>query len=252
MEAKTKEIITFSLIGIAAYIFADTIHEVIGHSLACLIIGQHITLLTSVYFRSTPGSVITDLGGPIANLIFGLLIFFVLKHRENMPILTMFLLLLLMAYNFFWFSGTILQSSFSKTGDWTYAIKELNIGSFGKPLLIIVGIDAYYLSIRLIGTHFKKFSSLYPGFPLKQSIFYSYIAAVAAAAIAGLFFSPDRIHAAFEGLLEMIGSIPILFMVSRKKVKLESLEIKPDMFLNATILVLFIIFCLTLGRGFVL
>lgn len=96
MEAKTKEIITFSLIGIAAYIFADTIHEVIGHSLACLIIGQHITLLTSVYFRSTPGSVITDLGGPIANLIFGLLMFFVLKHRENMPILTMFLLLLLM------------------------------------------------------------------------------------------------------------------------------------------------------------
>src|SRR5215470_6235351 len=42
---------TLAALGIAAYLIADVLHEVVGHGTACLMSGARITLLTSVYFR---------------------------------------------------------------------------------------------------------------------------------------------------------------------------------------------------------
>ena len=253
MNKKLTSLITFTLIGVAAYMLTDIIHEVIGHGGVCLLIGQKITLLTSVYFRSEPGSVITDLGGPISNLLAGLVLFYILKHRKDLPILTRLLLFLTMSYCFYWFSGTILQSSFSKTGDWTYAVKQLNIGPYGKPLLIILGIIAYHFSIKLSRIHLKKIDLFFTGFPLRQFIFYSYFSAALAATIAGLFFSPNRISAAREGLFEMIASLPILFIIPQKEVKVEADEIKLYNFaFNFIVIILFVLFCVTLGKGFIM
>jgi hypothetical protein len=251
LKSKDKILITFSLLGVAAYIFTDIIHEVIGHSGTCLLIGQHITLLTSVYFRSFPGSVITDLGGPLSNLLFVFLIALILKYGKNLSLLTAFLLFLTMSYNCFWFSGTVLQSSFSKTGDWTYAVEKLNIGTLGKPILIFAGITAYYFSIKLVRIFITSISTRFPNFPLRPFIYYSYFAAAVAAIIAGLFFAPDRIHSAFEGLLEMIASLPILFIARDNSKKSDTFYNKSNPALDFAICILFIVFCLTLGHGFV-
>ena len=247
MESKNK--LTFALLGIAAYILADTFHEVIGHGGGCLIVGQHINLISSAFFRSSPGSYITDLSGPIVNLILGSLIFVYLNREKNLPFVYRFLLLLTMAYNLFWFSGTILQSGFSKRGDWTYFISQMNIGTFGKPLLVVAGIAAYYFSIRLVGKQFQLFNSKFSEFPLKKAVHYSYIAAVVAAMIAGLFFAPDRINAAKEGLLEMIGSLPILFIRIEQKEQTENFGPGNNIILNVTICLAFVLFCSTLGHG---
>ena len=240
---KIKHITTFCLIGIAAYMATDFIHEVIGHSGTCLIIGQKIKLLTSVYFRSIPGSVLTDLGGPISNLLFGFVIFFILKQKKDFSISIWLLLSLTMLYNFYWFSGTILQSSFSKTGDWTYAINQLNIGIFGKLLLIIVGSISYYFSIRVNRVHFNKTNIIFSEFPLKQFIYYSYFSAAVSATIAGLFFAPDSMIAAYKGLLEMMASLPIIFIISKNKIKIVGYKIKsPHITFNYIIIILFILF----------
>jgi len=253
MHLKIKNIITFCLIGIAAYMATDIIHEVIGHSGTCLIIGQKIKLLTSVYFKSKPGSVLTDLGGPGSNLLFGYLIFYILKKNKNIPITLRLLLTLTMIYNFYWFSGTILQSSFSKIGDFTYAVKQLNIGMFGKFILITGALASYYFTIRLNKTHFNKISLLLPEFPLKQFVYYSYIAAAVSATIAGLFFPFERIMAAHEGLLEMIASLPIVFIGSKDKLKIDVYNIKSNLItFNLIVIILYILFCFTLGRGFVM
>ena len=193
MNSKNRNLISFALVGIAAYMFTDIIHEVIGHSVASLILGQKIILLTSVFFRSKPGSIIIDIAGPLSNIFFGVLIFFILKYKRDLKILTRLLLFLIMIYNFYWFSGTVLQSSWSKTGDWTYTVQQLNIGEYGKILLIIFGIVFYYFSIKLNKTQNDKINLIYTGIPLKQFIFYSYFAAAAAAIIAGLFFTPNRL-----------------------------------------------------------
>jgi hypothetical protein len=239
----------FSLLGVAAYICADVLHEVVGHGGACLIAGHDIKLLTSVYFRSTPGSVITDLGGPLSNLFFGVLIFAVLARQEDLSAPVRFFLFLAMSYNFLWFSGTILQSGFSETGDWTYAVTELNIGMYKEPVLVIAGIAAYYVSMRLIRIHLIKIRSGAPAFPLRQGIWYSYCFAGIAAAVAGLCFQPGRAHAAFEGLLETAGLLPVMFIGFRQGAADEAYEIKsgPALFLGISIL--FGLFCLTLGRG---
>jgi len=159
------------------------------------------------------------------------------------------MLIITMAFNLFWFSGTILQSSFSKHGDWTYFILQMNFGSAGKPVLVIAGIAAYYFSIKLLGIQILKFKSETPEFPLRKSIHYSYIAAAVAAIVAGLFFAPDRIHAAFEGLLEMIGSLPLLFMKFDKSAENTELKIGTFTTMNLVVSIIIVLFCLTLGRG---
>ena len=253
MNLKFNNIITFCLIGIAAYMATDIIHEVIGHSGTCLLIGQKIKLLTSVYFKSKPGSVLTDLGGPVSNLLFGFLIIYILQKKQNFSVTFRLLLTLIMIYNFYWFSGTILQSSFSKIGDFTYALRQLNIGIFGKFILIIGGLTSYYFTIRLNITQFNKINLIFPKFPLRQFVYYSYIAAAVSATIAGLFFLPERIMAAHEGLLEMIASIPIIFIGSKDKIKIDAYNIQSKLItFNLIVTILFVLFCFTLGKGFVL
>ena len=228
---------------------ADILHEVIGHGGVCLFIGQQIDLMSSVYFRSSPGSYITDLGGPIVNLITGLLIFVLLNRWKDMNSIYRFLLIIAMAFNLFWFSGTILQSSFSERGDWTYFISQINLGTLGKPLLVVAGIAAYYFSIRLVSKQIQLFTSKFPEFPLKRAVHYSYIAAAIAAMIAGLFFTSDRINAAKEGLLEIVGSIPILFLKIENQQESTYFKTESNTTFNLIICIIFILFCLTLGRG---
>jgi hypothetical protein len=236
-----RAIITMSAIGAAAFMLADTIHEVLGHGGVCLLLGQKIVLITSVYFRSLPGSFLTDIGGPIANLVFGLLIYGFLQTRKGLSSPMRIFLLFGMAYNFFWISGTLLHSSISKTGDWTYAIKELHIGALEKPVLIIAGVAAYWIAIRMIRPLFNN------EFQSRQPILYAYFAAAAAAVISGLFSNYGRGPSALEGLLEVVGSLPILFLV--RKGQASTGEPRASMGFNAVILVVFVIFCLTLGRG---
>ena len=252
MNIKIKNLIDFSLIGIAAYLFTDIIHEIIGHGSLCLLSGQKISLLTSVYFISKPGSIITDLGGPISNLLFGIGIFYVFKVSKDLSWLSRLLLFLIMSYNLYWFSGTILQSSFSSSGDWTYSVKQLNIGVSGKILLIIAGIITYYFTIKLSKIEIIKIELLYSKFPLRQFIYYSYFAAAISAFLAGLFFTPDRLTAARLGLFEMIASIPIILIPAKKKRNVDLYKIKSNpISFNIIIIILFILFCMTLGRGLV-
>jgi len=244
-----KRIINMSSVGVAAYILADIFHEVVGHGGTCLIIGNKIDLLTSAYFKSNPGSFLTDIGGPMANLLFGLLIHTFLIKRKGLTLLSTLFLLNMMVYNLCWFSGTILQSGLSKVGDWTYTIKELNIGALGKPVLVIAGMIAYLLSIKIIRLHVNRVGLIFAGFPLRQSVAYSYFAAAIAAMIAGLFFKNDRINAALEGLLEMLGSLPILFIIPGIQSKVNNYELRAGPIVTVSVFILFITFCFTLGRG---
>ena len=246
---KVKWIITISSIGVAAYILADIFHEVVGHGGTCLIIGNKVDLMTSVYFKSNPGSFLTDIGGPIANLLFGFLIHTFLKKRKSLSLLSTLFLLNIMAYNLFWFSGTILQSGLSKAGDWTYAIKELNVGALGKPVLVIAGVIAYLLSIKIIKSHVNRVGLIFAEFPLRQSVVSSYFSAAIAAIITGLFFKYDRTHAALEGFLEMLGSLPIIFIIPGIQTKVNNYELRASPIVTVSVFILFITFCFTLGRG---
>ncbi len=247
MTEKLQNKITFSSLGIVAYMFTDVAHEVIGHTGTAFLLGIKTVLLTSVYYRSSPGYFIVSLGGPAANLIFAALLFFILKQRKNISFQASLLLTLFLAYNLFWFSGTMLDSGFNSMEDFAWGVKMLHIGTFGKPLLIVGGFVSYIISVRIVRPQIAKINLRFPGFPLKEGIYYSYFAAVIVAVIAGSLFAPDRIHAAFEGLLEMVASIPILFLAPKNEVK--NYTAKPNYLFYVTVGILYVAFCLTLGMG---
>ncbi|HVZ96385.1 MAG TPA: hypothetical protein VG847_05885 [Chitinophagaceae bacterium] len=252
MNAKSKWILTIVSAGILSYIIADIIHEVMGHAGTCLGLGHRITLLSSVYFKSNPGSFITDIGGPLANLFFGLLAYFILKKIKGFTIITAFFLLTLMSYNLFWFCGTIVESGFSNDGDWGYLMEQFKIASFTEPVLLFLGIIAFLISVKLVTGRLYNIHAIFPDFPLKPAACYAYTGAIAAAAIAGLFFPTDKMHTAVQGALEMVSSLPVLFINNYDKIKSDFPQPAPTLILAIIALIIFISFCLILGNGITL
>ncbi|SHG83914.1 hypothetical protein SAMN04488109_2077 [Chryseolinea serpens] len=245
MMGKKINLFYVATTGILSYMIADILHEVVGHGVTCIIIGNKVELLTSVYFKSSPGNAAVDIGGPFANLIFGCLTFYVLRKTSFARLL----LFQVAAYNLFWFSGTILHSAISN-GDWTFAINEIIAEPFGKLLLIISGILSYILVIRYLNTYLDAALKNNQGEPLaKQDIFVSFLFAAAAALLAGLLFKPDRLQAAMEGLLEMAASLPILFLKFRENSFAENHNFSRLRFFGLIVCVLYLFFCLTLGQG---
>lgn len=246
MSEQKNKLFYLATVGILSYIVADIIHEVIGHGGTCLIIGNKIELLTSVYFKSSPGNILVDIGGPISNLIFGCLTFYILTKTSFAKLF----LFQVTAFNLFWFSGTILHSAISKTGDWTFAVKEIVSETYSKILLIIAGILFYVIILRVLNFLLNIKNKGQQIEPLtKRNIFYSFISASVAAFIAGLFFQSDRLHSALEGLLEMAASLPILFLKFGDNSFDENYKFKPNYFLGLTVLIIYLAFCLTLGKG---
>jgi len=58
---------------------------------------------------------------------------------------------------------------------------------------------------------------------------------------------------ALHGLLEILASIPVISVSPKDRIKVDSYKIKSNSFsFNLAVAILFILFCLTLGRGFIL
>jgi len=238
-----SKLIFYATVGILAYVIADFIHEVTGHGGTCLLLGNKITLLTSVYFKSTPGNVFVDVGGPVANLIFAFLTLLILNKAKKL--FAVLLLIHLSIYNLFWFVGTILHSSVSKNGDWTFAAQELSIGKYQNYVLATTGILLYVFSTQFLSHRLRnvvKENGL-----TKQDFILPFLFASISAFTAGLLFTSDSLHSGLEGLLEMAASIPILFL--RLPYADTNKNYRTDYKLVFAVGILYLIFCSTLGHG---
>lgn len=237
------KLIFYATVGVLAYMVADVIHEVIGHGGTCLLFGNKITLLTSVYFKSTPGNIFVDISGPIANLIFtGLTLLIFNKAKKLFAIL---LFTHIFIYTLFWFVGTLLHSSVSKNGDWTFATQELNIGKYQNYILAITGIMLYVFSYQFINRRLRKVVK--ENNLTKQDFTLPFLFAAISAFVAGLFFVSNSLHSGLEGLLEMAASIPILFLRLPYANTIKSY--RADYKLVFVVGILYLLFCLTLGQG---
>ncbi|AYB29330.1 hypothetical protein [Chryseolinea soli] len=240
----TKSKLTlWAAVGVLAYMVSDVAHEVIGHGGTALLLGSKITLLTSVYFKSVPGNIFVDLGGPMASLLTGVLALAMLKNRKQRFAILLFVHISI--YNLFWFAGTVLQSSVGLNGDWTFAIKELNVEAYQGFILIVAGVLCYLLIVRLFSrtlAPMAKESGL-----SRQDLVMPFLFAALSAFAAGLFFQQARWQAGVEGLLEMTASVPILFL----QLNYSPIKRNDDIHYGYGLVVgiLYLIFCLTLGQG---
>jgi hypothetical protein len=242
--------LTLVSIGAIAYVFADIIHEAIGHGVTCLILGNKITLLTSVYFRSEPHSFITDSFGPILNLIAGLTIWIILKHLNVANLYVKLLLILTMVFNFFWFSWMCIYSGITNTDDFALYIPTQTMLFFWRLFLMLVGLSTYFFTFKLTLKR-TELQSVLATINVRQLFLIPYLSAGIFAFIAVSFYRPLSFDSYYEAFVFPM-FLPTIFLArqlennSRIGKQYFYGHKKQIIFFGLTLLILF---CLTMGQG---
>lgn len=200
---------TVIAVGTLAATLAVICHETLGHSLACIGVGGHIELLTSIWFRCSKFAPITDAGGPLGNLVAGSLAVVLLGYVR--PGATGRLLVFVFgALNVFWFLGQLTFESLTQTHDdwyWLLATRP----AIWRPIGAVMGIGGYVLAIRWLSAVLRK-----QGGPQEPAIQLAYGAAAASAVITGLMWGPEPLRSAIEGFSTLGISSLGLLMVARR------------------------------------
>lgn len=180
-----------------AFIVACASHEVLGHGAACLAEAGRITLLTSVYFHCENAGVITDLAGPFANLVFGLVAYVLLEIRAWSANVRL-LLVLTLAFNVFWLAGCMLVSAIASNSDFAYALRLLAVNPhwLGRVVLGALGLLVYWFGMRATSKHVVQGTALV----------FSYAVAGIVSCGAALFFVGSVAPAVRAAALESFGS----------------------------------------------
>lgn len=240
-------LINVAAIAALAFIVACASHEVLGHGTACLAEGGQITLLTSVYFHCDNAGVITDLAGPLVNLLFGLSAYILLENRAWSSNLRL-LLVLTVAFNLFWLAGCMLVSAVASKSDFAYALRVLAVNppGLGRAVLGTLGLLVYWFGMRATSKHAAQGTSLA----------LSYAVAGVVSCGAALFFVGSVAPAVREAALESFGSAIGLLLLAGGKSRRSSHSSRSVSsasgygWLGAGALAT-IVFVLLLGRGLV-
>ena len=133
--------------------------------------------------------------------------------RRHFPRTLSLFLLLVAAFNLFWFELQLVFSAATKTDDWAWPIHQFGISDLARHGMIAIGALGYWLTVRVIGTHLD--------FPSRSGAKYAvtsaWIAAGAIACVTAAFdhhpFTAILQHAAPQSLLVSLG---LLFTPSAK------------------------------------
>lgn len=262
-KVKLYHFLTLVSIGTMSYVIADIDHEAIGHGGACLVAGGRITLLTSVYFRSETHSFVTDAFGPLSNLAIGLLFWTLLRRANHFKAYTQLLLLHTMAFNLFWFSWLCFYAGITYKGDFAFDIRGATELLIWRISLIVIGISSYRVFFSLIASvALKLFNSFKNSFSVQQIrrlFLIPYLSAGVSALIAVSFFSPHSIDTFVEAInfpmfFPML-LIPRYLRISNNIFREETSALDESFLAKQQMnyifygVIIFIVFCCTMGRG---
>ena len=212
---------TLGAIGIAAYVLADIVHEVIGHGTACLMHGARITLLTSVYFRCSARTPLIAAAGPTANLVAAGLAWFVQRRSRIVDAGLRLLTLMTFAFNLFWGAGSMVFHSITNQDDWAIAVAGLEPPWLWRSVLVVIGSGVYVLGTRRVIRTLSVFvgnDASSASARARRLVFVPYAAAGAAACVAAAFYMPNPFRAMLEAILETYAAsfaviLPLLWHV---------------------------------------
>jgi hypothetical protein len=135
---------TLAAIAVAASCLAAVAHEALGHGGACLASGGTILRLSSVFFRCAPGTNLTDVAGPLGNLVaFGFALLFL--RLTQSPHARLFWLQLA-AFSLFWFSGHLVYGAIRNDGDWGF----LGTWPAARIVAALTGVVLYAVTLRFV------------------------------------------------------------------------------------------------------
>lgn len=239
---------TLGAIATFAFIIACVAHEVVGHGSMCIIVGGHITLLTSVYSHCSNGGWLTSAAGPLMSLAVGALFWAILWSA--LPALSIhwrLFMVFAMAFNLFWGAGYFVKSAVTNDGDWAFVLRDLALQPnwLWRCLMGALGVYLYYRSIQLIAFYLPS------GTPLVVP----YLVAGAVACLAALFFDGPTLPALREAAQEGFGAVGLLLLAywnSRRAVPPSSIVfVSHSNGWLITSVMITLAFIATLGIGFV-
>jgi hypothetical protein len=250
---------TLAAIGALAYCVSDVVHEVLGHAGSCVLSGGQVALLSSAWFRCQGGGVAADLGGPIANLLAGGLLWLALscgivRIRPQLRLLV----LLTLVFNLFWAGGGMLYSALTGQDDGALLVSARQPPWLYRVILFVCGLLLYRWTMRLLAREIQPFLDESGRSSRPRSgrlLLVPYLAAGIAACLAALTYGPDALGAVQEAALESFAAnIGLLFLYRRASPPAVSaggrLVIHRSPWLLTAAILGCIAFTLTLGHGY--
>ena len=148
-----------------AFSLEPVAHEVLGHSVIAWLTGAKVILISSTAMQTQGGSRLVPASGPLANLLFGLLAYALVRQIPRFSAARLFLWFFAFA-NLLLGTGYILYSGLINFGDSAVVIAGLKPVWLYRTALIAFGAWGYRFSIRLAARDLLAFircGSLLPG-----------------------------------------------------------------------------------------
>jgi len=256
-DPESDDTVTLGAIGVAGYVFADVVHEAIGHGGACLANGGHIVLLTSVYFHCEPGHPLTAAAGPGANLLAASLLWLALRLYRNHAAHTRLFFLLAFAFNVCWGAGQMIYSAALDREDWAFVLEGSMPAWLWRPALGILGGALYYLGIRMLTAGLQAYTAANEREARRRArrlLLIPYIASGLAACAAAALYESDPYSAVREAALEtVVANAGIWVLAQRLRLGVATSEpvarVPRKLGWVVTTTLAFIVFAAVMGRG---
>jgi len=212
MTAK-PDLPTVISIAVVAHSLSTLIHEGVGHGGACLAVGCHPQLLTSMQFLGDESGLspiagkLISAGGSFANLAAAGIAARLLRRQDNHMRSAWFFLWLFTTLNLLAATGYLLYSGIGDIGDWADVIHGLQPVWFWRVLLAVTGAATYWLatrwSMRRLGERLPE-PSRRVGEASRYSVV-SYLVGGALAISAGLFDPGGKMLIVISGAAVSLG-----------------------------------------------
>jgi hypothetical protein len=216
----------------------------------CLAFGGQVEVLSSAFFRCSAHSPWIALGGPLGNLVVGMVAFLAQGSMSPTRSVLRFYASCVMAFSLYWEAGYIVAAMARNDGDVVFAWQ----GFFGRPNWIVrgcgvtVGALSYLLITRLTARRLQVFAETRTRIPhLLRPAWMTGVLVMAGAA--GL-YAPNRVGAVRDAALSVMAAFPMLSAFA--SVPLSSAP-APRISRNRWIVAIggtvVLVFALTMGRG---
>jgi hypothetical protein len=196
------DVLTVVAISFVAEMFADVLHEGLGHAAVALLTGAKSGVLSTVAWSSEGDSRLVAAGGTLANLAAAMVFWIAMRKVTRGSVRLRFFLLTSLAFNLFAGTGYFFFSGVTNFGDWAAVIDGLPTHWLWRSLLVVGGIASYYGAVLVVGTGLVR----YVGVPrndlrrLRKLTWIPYFSAVVLLCVAGL-LNPIGIQLVWQSAL---------------------------------------------------
>jgi hypothetical protein len=245
--------LTVAAIGLLAMCVVTVDHEALGHGGACLAVHGHILMLSSSVFRCDRQSGLIDAGGPMTNILFGLIALALRLVAPPRLIKLRLFLVLVTAFSFFWEGGYLIHAMHREDGD-LYFFAQRWLGTvtvWQRWIGAALGVAFYLLSALLVA---RALMILWPEAKKARSVARTvWLSATIGAALAALAYAGGVKGDLQDAVLEIgAASLPLLFIPIRSRQHPDASQVAliarsyPVIILAVALYALFVA---TLGRG---